>query len=292
VSSITSSNKKEKLSSKMARVLNSAMAFIIAYMIVIFLFSVVTALAGKIFGFDSSISLSGVKFDLGHHKWEKGNVAVVWSFGTFFTAMLGFIFFYLFSQFKTILNVINLVFLWGAVIAYSIVAAQLIMPCIEPGQQLACYTNLAVVFTWLAIPVFFQYLLAAVAVVFLALFSIYASKPFLSFSYSFSKVSKSGRKRKFFFETVLVPFALASFVFLTFTKYTYPSINFKVINLVYMSTIAFSLLVSFLVININDVKSDEVLRYKTLQKTNPVLFLLLIILLIFFTTMRGFYLPF
>lgn len=293
MSSISSNNKKEKLASKGARVINSTMAFVIAYMFIIFLFSFATGLIGKLFGFDSNISLAGVKFDLGRHKWEKLNVAVIWSFGTLVTALLGGLFFYLFSQFKSRVNLANLVFLWGAVIAFSIFTAQGILPCLEPGETLACYTNLTVVHTWLGTPQTIIYILSFFFVLFLAFFSIYASKPFLAFSYSFSKVSKTDRKRKYYFETVIVPYLLGCLVLLSFTQFTYPSINFKAVNIVYMACIALSLSVSFLVININDIKKEEVMRYKSLQKTNPVLFILFILLLLFFTTtVRGFYLPF
>lgn len=293
MSSISSNNKKEKLASKLARILNSTMAFVIAYMVIIFLFSVATALIGKLFGFDSNISFAGVKFDLGRHRWDKLNVLVIWSFGTIFTGLLGGLFFYLFSEFKSRVNLANLVFLWGAVIAFSIFTAQGVLPCLEPDEQLACYTNLTVVFTWLSAPLVLVYLLGFFLIIFLVFFSIYASKPFLAFSYSFSKVSKTNRKRKYYFETVIIPYLLACVVLLGFTHFTYPSINFKVLNIVYMACIAVSLGVSFLVININDMKSEEVLRYKNLQKTNPVLFILFVLLLIFFTTtVRGFYLPF
>jgi hypothetical protein len=293
LSSTSSNNKKEKLVSKLARILNSTMAFVIAYMFIIFLFSLATAMIGKLFGFDSNISFAGVKFDLGRHKWDRLNVLVIWSFGTIFTGLLGGLLFYLFSQFKSRINLANLVFLWGSVIAFSIVAAQSVLPCLEPGEQLACYTNLTVVFTWLSIPLAILYVLSFFFVLFLAFFSIYASKPFLAFSYSFSKVSKTDRKRKYYFETVIIPYLLGCAVLLIFTYFTYPSINFKTINIVYMACIAVSLAVSFLVININDMKSEEVLRYKNLQSINPVLFILFVLLLIFFTTTnRGFYLPF
>jgi hypothetical protein len=220
-------------------------------------------------------------------------VFVIWSFGTVFTAFLGGLFFYLFIQFKARVNLANLVFLWGAVIAFSVFAAQGVLPCLEPGERLACYTNLTVVYTWLSVPMAIVYILSFFFVAFLAFFGIYASKHFLAFSYSFSKVSKTDRKRKYYFETVIVPYLLGCLVLLTFTKWTYPAINFKVVNMVYMTCIAFSLAISFLVININDMKSEEVLRYKSLQKTSPVLFMVFILLLLAFTmTVRGFYLPF
>ena len=269
------------------------MAFIIAYLLIMFLFSVTTGLIGKLFGFDPNISITGVKFDLGSHKWDRLSVFVVYSFGAFFTLGLGVLFYYAFSQFKSKINLANLVFLWGAVIAFSIVAAQGLLPCLEPDEQKACYTNLTVVFAWFSFPLFILYLLCFFFFAFLVLFSIYTSKPFLSLSYSFSKVSKTDRKRKFYFETVIIPYVVSCTLIQMYMHYTYPVENFRVLNLIYMVCIGISLSVSFLVININDIRSEEVLRYKNLQTVSPVLFILFILMLIFFTTTnKGFYLPF
>jgi MFS family permease len=293
LSSSSSSNKKEKTSSKVARIFNSAMAFVIAYMLVLFLFSIVTAFIGKIFGFDANISYSGVKFDIGRHKWDQLNIFVIWSFGTFFTILLGIIFFYLFFQFKAAVSLVNMFFLWGTVISFSIVAAQGLLPCIEPGERLACYTNLSVVFAWLSFPTWLLYFVCFFFLSFLVFFSIYTSKPFLSFSYSFSKVSKTNRKRKYYLETVILPYLLASAIILTYHSFTYPSVNFYVINVVYLICVGISLAVSFMVININDMKPEEVLRYKNLQTVSPVMFIIFVLLLIFFTAAnKGFYLPF
>lgn len=293
MSSISSNNKSEKITSKGARIINSVMAFIIAYLIVMFLFSVVTGLIGKIFGFDSNISIAGVKFDLGSHKWDRWSVFVVYSIGTFFTVMLGVFFYYTFFQFKSRPNLANLVFLWGSVIAFSIVAAQGLLPSLEPNDPRACYTNLTVVFAWFSTPLFALYILGFVFFAFLAFFSIYTSKHFLALSYTFSKVSKTSRKRKYYFETVIIPYLISCTLLLVYIHYTYPAENFRVLNLIYMLCIGVSITVSFLVININDIRSEEVLRYKKLQTVSPVLFILFILMLIFFvTTNKGFYLPF
>jgi hypothetical protein len=293
LSSISSNNKSEKFTSKGARIINSVMAFIIAYLLIVFLFSVVTGLIGKLFGFDSNISISGVKFDLGSHKWDRVSVFVVYSMGTFFTVMLGVFFYYTFSQFKSRPNLANLVFLWGEVIAFSIVAAQGFLPSLEPDDPRACYTNLTVVFAWFSTSQYALYVIGFVFFVFLAFFSIYSSKHFLALSYTFSKVSKTSRKRKYYFETVIVPYLISCALLLVYIHYTYPAENFRVLNLIYMICIGASLSISFLVININDIRSEEVLRYKNLQTISPILFILIILMLIFFvTTNKGFYLPF
>lgn len=291
--SSTSNNKKEKSESKFARIANSAMAFVIAYMLILFLFNIVTALMGKIFGFDSNISYAGVKFDIGRHKWDTVNVSLVWSIGTLFTGFLGGFFFYLYSQFKASVNLANLILLWGSVIAFSIVAAQGILPCVEPGKRLATYTNLTVVFAWLAIPHWLLFFIAFIFILFLAFCSIYTSKPFLALSYTFSKVNKTNRKRKYFLETAVLPYLLASFIILVYHQFSYPAINFYVLNTLYLQCVGLSIAISFLLINISDIKTEEVLRYKTLQTISPALFIFFILLLIFFTaTNKGFYMPF
>jgi hypothetical protein len=294
LASASSSHKREKFSSKSARVLNSAMSFAIAYILIMFMFAIATALMGKLFGFDSYISLTGVKFEIGRHKYDAWNVFLIWSFGTFTTALIGIFCSYIFYQLREKLYLGNMVFLWGAVISYSIIAAQGILPCIQPGDYYSpYYSNLSVVFAWLSVPIPLLYIISLAFIAFLVFFSIYTSKPFLSFSYSFSKVNKTDRKRKYFFETVFVPYIAAAFILLSYFHITYQSMSFFYVNLVYILCIGLSIIVSFLVININDMKVEEVLRYKNLQKLSPALFIVFMVILLFFVVIKqGFYLPF
>ena len=286
--------KKEKFRSKFGRVANSAMCFVIAYMFIMFFFYIVTALMGKIFGFEAHVYYYGVRFELGRHTWNRVNVFFIWGFGTFFTAVLGGLFSYLFSKYKERMILVNVFLLWGAVICFSMVSAQGFLPCLQPGEYVSpFYQNLSVVFAWMFVPVPILYILGLLFAVFLAFFSIYSSKPFLSLSYSFSKVNKKSRKQKYFFETVMLPYIVASAIILTFTYNTYQLMNFIFLNVIYLGTVGLSVIVMFFVININDMKVDEVLRYKILQKTNTVLFVVFIMTLSFFAiTYRGFYLPF
>ena len=158
---------------------------------------------------------------------------------------------------------------------------------------MACYTNLSVVFAWLSFPLPVVYIISAIFCAFLVFFSIYTSKPFLSFSYTFSKVNRTTRKRKYYTETVVIPFLLACIVILVYTKHTYPPPNFYILNEIYLICIGLSLAISFLIINITDMKTEEVLRYKNLQAINPALFVVFMLVLIFFTAIKGgFFLPF
>ena len=287
------SNKKEKLSSKIGRIVNSMMAFMIAYLGIMFFLYLSTALMGKLFGFDAQIYYYGVKFQLGKHKWTNFNVFWIWSFGTLFTFFLGIAFSFLFRYFKDRLVLGNLVSLWGMVIAFSIAAAQTVLPCLGGYEGSAYYTNLSIVSNYLSLPVPVLYIICIVALVILAFFSTNTSKSFLSFSYSFSKVNKRDRKRKYYLETVFVPYMLASVLLLAFFNENYRYTNFIHQNVVYLGVTGFSLLVSFLVINISDMRSDDVLRYKNLQQVSAGLFVILMMLLVFLAvTWQGFYMPF
>ncbi len=287
-------NKKEKISSKIARVLNSGMAFMIAYLTIMFFFYLATALMGKVFGMDAQVYYYGVKFMLGRHRWTTSNVWWIWSASTFTTLFLGILCAYLYSYFKSKVLLVNLVTLWGAVISFSIVAAQAVLPCLASSDDpSAFYTNLSIAFAYLGLPGPVLYLICILFLVFLALFSAGFSKAFLTFSYSFSKVNKKARKRKYYFETVIVPFILGGALLLEFFNENYSYPNFVFQNVVYLAVIGFSLIVSLIVISISDMKQEEVLRYKNLQQINAVMFVILAALIIFLTvSWQGFYLPF
>jgi hypothetical protein len=289
------SNKREKAASKVARILNSAMAFMIAYLGIMFFFYLSTAIMGKFFGFDAQVYYFGVKFQLGRHKWTPANAFWTWSFGTFFTVFLGVICSYLYHYFKEKVALGNLRALWGAVIAYSSAAAQGVLPILASGDNdhSPFYTNLSIAFNFLGLPIPVLYIICIIFMILLVLVSTNISKSFLSFSYSYSKVNKRDRKRKYYFETVLIPFVLASFLLLMFFQQTYQYANFVVQNIVYLIVIGSALILSLFVINISDMKSDDVLRYKSLQQISAAFFVILMMILVFLAvTFQGFYLPF
>ncbi|MCW3128459.1 MAG: hypothetical protein JWO03_4117 [Bacteroidetes bacterium] len=270
------------------------MAFVIAYLIIMFFFYFSTAMMGKLFGFDAQVYYYGVKFQLGRHKWTTANVFWIWSFGTLFTVLLGAICTYLYNYFKEKVALGNLIAVWGAVIAFSIAAAQGLLPVLDSGNDHSpFYTNLSIVFNYWALPIPVLYIICIVFLILLAFVSTNISRSFLSFSYSFSKVNKRERKRKYYFETVIIPYILASGLLLLFFQETYRFIGFDMQNLVYLVVIGAALVFSMFIINISDIKSDDVLRYKNLQQLSAALFVIMMILLVFLSvTWQGFYLPF
>ena len=194
-----SSNKREKLASKVARVLNSAMAFAIAYVGIMFFFYLVTGIVGKALGFDAQVYYYGVKFQLGRHTWNIWNVFLIWSAGTVFTFFLGILCLFLYSYFREKIVLANLVSLWAAVICFSVVAAQTLLPCLSSSNDPSSfYTNLSIVFAYLNLPGALSFINCVVFLGLLTFFSSTIAKSYLSFSYSFSKVNKRNRKQKYF----------------------------------------------------------------------------------------------
>lgn len=282
-------NKGEKWKSKFQRIANSVTAFCAAYMICMFGYYLATALMGKIFGFDAWVYYYGVKFIQGKNPWGRLNILFTYGAGSFFLVLFGGLCMFAFYRLKERMLVVNLIWLWGFVISTSMFCSQFIMAALS-GQEYNSpfYQNLAVVFAWLYFPMPVIYFFSIPAMALLVFFSIYSSKPFLSLSYSFSKVNKAKRKRKYFFETAFVPYIFGAGIMLSFT---FP-LNMYV-NLLYVAMIGLSLVLAFFIINIQDMKVDEVLRYKTLQQINiPLLVICAIIFLFLFVTFNGIFIGF
>ena len=277
----------EKWQSKLSRMLNSSVSFSIAYLVMMTGFHLTMALMGKVFGFYSSTYYYGAKFTVNHNYWTKLSVFFVYTSGTLFVTLFGVICGVLFFKLKERNYVFNLIFLWGMVISSSVIAAQGLIINLGAEQYISpFYQNLTVVLAWLHIPLVFYYAIAGVLFFFGAFCAVYVCKPFLTLSYSYSKVNKLQRKQKYFFETAIVPYVVASIGLLSFT---FP-LNMW-INIMYVFFIGISLLLGFFALPFFEVKTDEILRYKTLQEASIVIFIVLMVLLGLLTlTWRGIYL--
>ncbi|MBS1622837.1 MAG: hypothetical protein JST83_02385 [Bacteroidetes bacterium] len=286
--------KKEKNGSKAGRLLNSAMAFVIAYTAILSLLCLSTALAGRIFGLDPQIYFYGVRFALGRHHWTTTNAFWVWSSGTIIITLVGVICSRLYIYLRGRLILVNLVLLWVAIIAYAVAAAQTLLPLLSGYDETSpFYTNLAIAFNFAGVPVWALYIICLTAFLLLVAGTAGTARSFLSFAYSFSKVNRRSRRRKYYTETVLLPFLLGAAIVFLFFRQTYQFYNFNVQNLLYLIVIAVVLLLALLLSGMSEVSQDDVLRYKNLQQLNAALF---VVMMVFFMLLavgyQGFYLPF
>jgi hypothetical protein len=286
---MTKSKKSEKLVSKLGRIVNSTFAFCIMYIALVGFYYFLTALMGKVFGFEATAYYYGVKFHKIYNQWTRLNVTFIYGVGTLFLFIAGIVSTYVFYKYKEKQFPFLIMFPWGTVIAGSMFAAQGLIVVLGEGQYSSSfYQNLTVVFAWLQVPTVFTYILITPFFILGFLFTFFYGKPFVTLAYSYSKVIDVNRKSKFFFETVLIPYVLGSAICLIFT---FP-LNVW-INLVYIGYIGVSVLFSFYIIRFQSVKQDEVLHYKTLQTVSIVLIVIfLILMLIGFLTWRGLKIPF
>ncbi len=294
MNSSEAANKGEKNSSKAGRAFNSAMAFVIAYAGILSLLCVSTALVGRIFGFDPQIYFYGIKFTLGRHRWTTANAFWIWSSGTIIITLIGVLCSRLYGYLRERLLLLNLVLLWGSIIAYSVAAAQTLLPLLSGYDETSpFYTNLAIAFNFADVPVWALYIICVIAFLLLLAGTSGAARSFLSFAYSFSKVNRRSRRRKYYIETVLLPYLLGAAIVFLFFRQTYQFYNFNAQNLLYLSVIAVVLLLALLLAAVSEISQDEVLRYKNLQQINAALFVVMMVLFMLLVVgYQGFYLPF
>ncbi len=264
----------ETLLSRLSRVANSTLAFCIAFIIVISVFNLVTAIFGKIFGFDSTVYYYGVRLNQNTTEWYLKNVVIIFSSGTISIFLLGIVFYALFNNLKSKQLVINLIFLWGFVICSSIIAAQGLIMILGDGQYSSpYYSNLAIVAAWLHFPTPIIYLFAILLFLFGVGCAMFYNRPFLQLAYSFSKVNKKHKRLRFLVETAFVPFMLGSgIVFLI----TFP-MNIW-LTFIYILYIGISMFITLIFCEFIQVTIDEINRYQNLQTIN---FFLIIIFVVF-----------
>ncbi|HRG90702.1 MAG TPA: hypothetical protein PLW44_16885, partial [Chitinophagales bacterium] len=249
---------KEQWYDKLIRIFNSTVCFVLAYAIITFGGFFSMAMVGKFFKFDANIYYFGIRFMLNGNKWSRLKVTLIYSSYAFFALLFGLLMLYIFDRVKRKPAILNVFLLWCFVIGTSIFAAQGLIASFGANEfNSPFYQNFAVVFAWWFLPVPFVYATNVLFVVLLLYFAINYPKMFLSFSYSFSKVNKSSRRRQYFIETAVVPFIIGA---VATTALTFPMNMF--VHGIYLFVIAIALLVSWIALFYLEILKDAVLKYK------------------------------
>ncbi len=252
---------KEQWYDKLIRIFNSTVCFVLAYAIITFGGFFSMAMVGKFFKFDANIFYFGIRFMLNGNKWSRLKVTLIYSSYAVFALLFGLLMLYIFDRVKRKPAILNVFLLWCFVIGTSIFAAQGIVASFGANEfNSPFYQNFAVVFAWWFLPAPFVYATNVLFVVLLLYFAINYPKMFLSFSYSFSKVNKSSRRRQYFIETAVVPFVIGA---VATTALTFPMNMF--VHGIYIFVIGIALLVSWIALFYLEILKDDVLKYKVLQ---------------------------
>ncbi len=278
---------REQWYSKLFRIFNSGVCFSLAYIIFTHLSWFMMGLVGKFWKFDSFVYYFGIKFILNNHTWTKLKVLFVYSTAPIFFLIAGLLCVYFFDKLKNIKTLLNVFFLWGFVIGTCVFCAQGVISALGAGEYNSpYYQNFAVVFAWLHIPVVLVYALIIPFFILLVYFSVNYARLFLIFAYSYTKVNKLSRRRKYFLETAIAPYFMGALIT---SVLTFPMNIF--IHGIYLMVIGFALLISWVALFYIEIMKDDVVKYKTLQTANIVFLAFLIaIMTIVVITWKGLYL--
>lgn len=278
---------REQWYSKLFRILNSGVCFSLAYIIFTYLSWFMMGIVGKVFKFDSFIYYFGIKFILNNNTWTRLKVLLVYSTAPFTFLIAGLLCLYLFDKLKNIKTLLNVFFLWGFVIGSSVFAAQGIVAALGVGEYISpYYQNFGVVYSWLRVPKVIVYGLTVPFMILLVYFAVNYAKLFLVFAYSYTKVNKLSRRRKYFVEVAIAPFFVGALIT---SVVTFPMNIF--VHGVYMLVIGLALVISWVALFYIEIMKDAVVKYKTLQTLNIVFLLFLIIVItMVVVTWKGLYL--
>lgn len=268
---------KEQWYDKLIRIFNSTVCFVLAYAIITFGGFFSMAMVGRFFKFDANIYYFGIRFMLNGNKWSRLKVTLIYSSYAVFALLFGLLMLYIFDRVKRKPAILNVFLLWCFVIGTSMFAAQGIVASFGANEfNSPFYQNFAVVFAWWFLPVPFVYATNVLFVVLLLYFAINYPKMFLSFSYSFSKVNKSSRRRQYFIETAVVPFIIGA---AATTALTFPMNMF--VHGIYLFVIGIALLISWIALFYLEILKDDVLKYKVLQTPGVIIPIILACFVVF-----------
>jgi hypothetical protein len=261
----------EKWTERTARAINSTVCFCLAYITVTVAFWFSMSGTAAFFKFNSFVYYYGIRILLNHGRWDKLNVTFIFSTGPIAALLVGLFGAFLFSQLKHIKSVLNVYFAWLFVVGGTIFSVQALIASLGANEYNSpFYQNFAVALAWWRIPKGGVYFLN---IPFAAVFVFFATnypRLFLQFAYSYTKVNKLSRKRKYYMDIVLVPFLIGA---VGVTALTFPENMF--VHLTYILGILIALLIGFVSVTYIDILKDEALRYKNLQQVSFGMIILL-----------------
>lgn len=272
---------QEMWHSKVFRFTNSTVCFVLAFSILTYSQWFVMAFVGMLYKFDALIYYYGIRFI--YHEWNKKTVTLIYGSAIFYPLLFGLFCLYIYDKLKDKKVVLNLFFLWGFVCGTSVFCAQAVSGALGAGEYNSpFYSNIAVLFAWWHFPHFANYVLTLPFLALLGYFAVNYARPFIMFSYSYSKVNKVDRRRSYFFETAMLPFFPGAILCM------YISFPWNVwIQGLQLATVFAGLCVAWYALFYIEVMKDDVLRYKSLQKPAYVLGVLVTAFIIYLKYTYG-----
>ncbi len=276
---------RETWDSKLFRLVNSTLCFCIAYMIITYSCFFFSGMVAKLFNYQTDVFYHSIKFFLHQKEWKKLSVTIIFSTPVVVMFLFGMLALYLNFKVRKLTNNFNLILIWMFVIGTTMACMQGFIANLGLGEYNSpFYQNLAIVFSWFFIPEALAYLFTIVSVFVFLFFVTRFIRPFLALSYSYSKVNKLSRRRKYFFETAVAPYIIGALI----TSYVTFPMNMYV-HVIYIVAIGLALFLAWLALFYIDIEQDFVYKYKRLQKIDYFLiaFFVCIVMFIYTVGFKG-----
>ncbi len=253
-------------------------------------------MVGRLFKFDSFVYYYGVKMMRNGQGWDKGKITAVYSAGPLFAFAVALICFFLYHRLRSIRTLLNVFLLWVFVIGMGIFLSHIIIAALGIYHYNSYYyQGFAVTLSWLRVPAWVIYILNLFVIIFIIYFGTNIARPFLVFSYSYSKVNSLIKRRKYFFETAIAPYILGSLISVVavFPK-DKSALGVLVLlgttHIIYLLVIGMIVGVGWLALPYIEISRPELMRYKSLQTPNVFFILFMIIAWVYiYITFRGVY---
>lgn len=272
---------REQWVGKFFRVLNSAVCSAMAYLVVLFTCGATKSFVEKLYDIKSKLVFYE-SFPISKETdiWYLKNIVIVFSSGILASVVVGLLGLLVFHRLKHFNIPSAIFFLWLYVWAIAMFCAQGLLALLGLEEYYSPYfNNLVIVLAWLHVPKIFAYILMPLSIGLLTFLCFFSTRPFISMAYSYGKVNKLEKRRKYFVEVAVVPFIISA-LFVTALILPEP---FTYTNLIYVGYGALGIVISWYLLFYVDVDREGVFRNEALQRFN------LFIVLMFALVMAAIY---
>lgn len=242
---------KEPAGNWFGRVFNSAFAFVMAYVLIQFMYNGVTWMAAKVLGIDGSFGYSIFDLNRDPKLYSQKIVLFIFLAGPLTKLIFSIFSWQMFQATRKVKNLANLFWFWAAFIGLTGFFSQLAFAVFRNNHQILdtnagmeTYVGLAVVAAWQDIPVTGGYFLVAFAALLCILAGLIFIRPFLSLSHSFKLANNYYGRRTLYMYIILMPFVLAA-AFLLLISFP----NHMIALGINMAGMGLTILIGFLVLH-------------------------------------------
>jgi uncharacterized membrane protein len=276
------SNSGEKWDSKLFRILNSAMSFGVAYIILTAGSFLVRGLVAKMYNIKCTVYFYGIHFNADPKVWDRKNSVIVHSSGLMFIFFISLLSWGLLKKSSRLDSPLRLIFLWTFVIGICLFCSQFLSGALGVSDHNSPFgVDFAFALAWLNITPIIAFMLASAMAAIMGISTLFFVRQYLVLAFSYKKVYKLKARRKYFFETAMIPCLIGA---LFTTTLIFPE-RFIFIHFVQLAYLLTAMVICWYILFYVDIDYDSVSRHTSLEKVNFLLIILVVLATVFTQTL-------